>query len=159
MKEEIDLFIQADTAYELEDFDTAFQILKAMAENGDHNAYSNLGIMYECGQGTDVDFQCALYWYKKAWRFNEDSAACSNLADFYRKQGNMRAARYWWKKGIARDSGGDALECAKSFLVKPSRRNIQISKELLSMAMFSKWISEDDREEAKALFTSEIFDN
>ncbi|MDE2422221.1 MAG: sel1 repeat family protein [Gammaproteobacteria bacterium] len=159
MATDMDLFIKADEAYEAENFEEAFKIFKMMAESGDHNAFSNLGIMYECGQGTEVNYQRALFWYKKAWRFNEDSAACSNLADFYRKQENVRAARYWWKKGIARDSGDDALECAKSYLVKLNKRNLEISKRLLLIATSSKCISEDDREEAQALLTSEVFNS
>jgi TPR repeat protein len=153
---DIDLFNQADAACDAEDYDTAFKILKSLAESGDKNAYSNLAVMYECGQGVDVDFQMAMYWYKKAWRTDGDGAACSNIADFYRKQGNIRAARYWWNKGIARNIGDDALACAKSYLMKPTNSNIVKSRLLLLLAVNSDSISEDEKEEAQTLLTKDI---
>lgn len=44
----------------------AFPILKGKAEQGDPSAQDVLAYMYENGWGTDLDYDEAVYWYRKA---------------------------------------------------------------------------------------------
>jgi TPR repeat protein len=53
-------------AYERGDFATALRLFQSLAEQGDASAQSNLGVLYEKGQGTARDYREALKWYRQA---------------------------------------------------------------------------------------------
>ena len=61
-----DTFDDADNALERGDFDTAAKIFKELAEQGDPDAQTNLGFMYENGQGVLQDNIKAHMWYNLA---------------------------------------------------------------------------------------------
>ena len=48
------------------DYIISMQKFKALAEQGDAGAQSNLGMLYEIGKGVQQDPQKAVYWYLKA---------------------------------------------------------------------------------------------
>ncbi len=54
------------TAYWQDDFDTALQLWRPLAEHGNVGAQYYLGIMYENGRGVKRDYAEALRWYRKA---------------------------------------------------------------------------------------------
>ncbi len=53
-------------AYNRGDYQTAFQIYKRLAEQGNPRAQNNLGNLYDMGQGVAPDLRQAAYWYGKA---------------------------------------------------------------------------------------------
>ena len=61
-----DTLDDADNAYERGNFDTAAKIFKELAEQGDPDAQTNLGFMYEDGQGVLQDNIKAHMWYNLA---------------------------------------------------------------------------------------------
>lgn len=58
--------IQAITAYKNNDYRTASQEFKKLAENGQVEAQRYLGQMYDKGLGVPQNYQKALSWYKRA---------------------------------------------------------------------------------------------
>ena len=59
-------FDEGVAAFNLGDFTTALEEFRPLAERGDAMAQSNLGIMYENGQGVPQDYAEALKWFRKA---------------------------------------------------------------------------------------------
>ena len=77
-----DTFDDADNALERGDFDTAAKIFKELAEQGDPDAQTNLGFMYENGQGVLQDYAEAVKWYRLAAE-QGDVVAQYNLGFMY----------------------------------------------------------------------------
>ncbi len=88
------------------DYATALRIFRQLADQGDAFAQTNLGIMYEEGQGVTQDYETAVRWYRKA--ADQGSAlAQTNLGLMYSK-GQSVAQDYaatvrWYRK--AADQG------------------------------------------------------
>jgi len=55
-----------DTAYERGDYTTAFREFHLLAQEGNHMAQYNLGVMYIQGQGVPHDFAKAMKWFRKS---------------------------------------------------------------------------------------------
>ena len=55
-----------DGRYLPKDTDKARELYEKAAENGVYEAYHNLGLMYEYGEGVPVDLKKAVEMYKKA---------------------------------------------------------------------------------------------
>ena len=88
-------------AYEAGDYRHALSLWLPLAEQDDMYAQSNLGFMYEYGQGTARDAQQAAYWYRQSAR-NGLAEAQFNLALMYAngsgiRQDPLRAA-YWFRQ-------------------------------------------------------------
>lgn len=58
----------------IHEYDKAFKWFSIAAENGSAEAQYNLGIAYEKGVGTKVDFEKAKYWYKKSASLGYETA-------------------------------------------------------------------------------------
>ena len=61
-----DNYDEGKAAYDARDYETAFTILKPLAEQGHAEAQYNLGIMYEFGQGIEQDSKEAAKWFYMA---------------------------------------------------------------------------------------------
>ncbi len=59
-------FEDAGAAYDRGDFETAYRLIKPLAEQGHAKAQFNLGVMYQRGEGVPQDSAEALAWYRKA---------------------------------------------------------------------------------------------
>lgn len=57
---------EGEAAFDRGDFATAFKEFKTWAEKGDWQAQSNLGSLYEQGQGVAADEAESVKWYQKA---------------------------------------------------------------------------------------------
>ena len=68
-------------AFEKGDYETAMQLWKPLAEQGDKEAQNYLGILYYLGFGTNKDYGKALEWYERA--------AKGGHADAQRNYGDM----------------------------------------------------------------------
>ncbi len=53
-------------AYNRRDYTTALRIFRQFAEQGDADAQSNLGVMYDNGQGMPQDYVQAYMWLNLA---------------------------------------------------------------------------------------------
>ena len=96
-----------------------FKSLKALAENGNAIAQSNLGVVYEKGKGVEQDFKEAFKWYQKA-ADQGDAKAQNNLGVMYANgQGveqNYVTAYAWWN--IAATNGNQKVKKGLSQLAK-----------------------------------------
>jgi TPR repeat protein len=82
-------FEDATKAYYRGDYETAYRLIKPLAEQGLPEAQFNLGLMYDKGQGVPQDYAEAVKWYRKAAEQGNAKAVKS-----YRKaaeQGNAEA--------------------------------------------------------------------
>jgi hypothetical protein len=88
-------------AFEAGDYSHALSLWLPLAEQGDMHAQSNLGFMYEYGQGTARDEQQAAHWYQQSAR-NGLAVAQFNLALMYANGGGIRQdslrAAYWFRQ-------------------------------------------------------------
>jgi len=84
-------FEEAVKAYEAGDYKTAMNEWMVLAEKNDPAAMRNIGHLYRLGLGTDVNYERALHWYKRA----------SELG-FARAQANV-ASMYLKGQGVAQD--------------------------------------------------------
>lgn len=102
-------FEQSLAAYAREDYRTAFEGFKTLAEQGDASAQLNLGVMYQYGQGAPKDELQAFVWYSKAAEQGHATAQ-RNLGWLYRNgQGVPRddqLAVGWFRKAAEQ---GNAL--------------------------------------------------
>ncbi len=57
---------EAKTAYEHGDYETEFQEIKPLAEQGFVGAQKSLGLMYYTGNGVPKDYEEGFKWYEKA---------------------------------------------------------------------------------------------
>ena len=82
--------------------------LEAAAEQGDMEAQFNLGRMYYNGEGTEVNYEKALYWWEKAAEQGDVRAQYNVGYMYYNGEGtevNYEKALYWWEKAAEQ---GDA---------------------------------------------------
>jgi len=61
-----DELLDADEAYMLHDYSTAFSLYEKLSEEGDVSAQFSLAMMYDAGLSVSQDYKQAFYWYKKA---------------------------------------------------------------------------------------------
>ena len=59
-----DILEKAKSAFIAEDYKTAFEIWKPLAEQGNAKAQNNFGIMYKEGKGVPQDYKEAIKWYR-----------------------------------------------------------------------------------------------
>jgi hypothetical protein len=87
---------QGTAAYETGDYNEAFRLLQPLAEQGNAQAQSILGWLYENGEGVTQDDKQALEWYQKA--ANQGFAEAQyNLGNMYHDKDNEQAV-FWYKK-------------------------------------------------------------
>jgi TPR repeat protein len=53
-------------AYQRDDYATSLRLWRPLAEQGNAQAQSNLGLIYDRGQGVPQDYRQAMKWYRKA---------------------------------------------------------------------------------------------
>ena len=92
----------------------------------------------------------AARWYKRAYR-NGVSDGALNLSVDLENQGNTRGAIAWLKRAVAMNDGEAHVRLAKFYLKK--RNGTETASNLLKQAVLlsPSYISEDGRDEAKAL--------
>jgi TPR repeat protein len=88
--------------YQAGQFDLAFALLKPLAEQGNPEAQSMLGSLYQLGLGTAIDRSEAMRWYRAA-SGQGSGVASSNLAGMLEMDGQpAEAERYY---DLARQQG------------------------------------------------------
>lgn len=91
-------------AFEAGDYSHALSLWSPLAAAGDMHAQSNLGFMYEYGQGVARDEQQALYWYRCAARSGLATAQY-NLGLMYADGRGLHPdplrAAYWFRQAAA----------------------------------------------------------
>ena len=100
-------------AYNQQDYPTALELFKSLAQDGNHIAQAMTGIMYASGQGTSANPEEAVKWYAASAHGGNTVGQSMLALAYYTGQGvpkSASAALYWTEKRIAQ---GDDSEEAK----------------------------------------------
>ncbi|MFC5473458.1 tetratricopeptide repeat protein [Paraherbaspirillum soli] len=146
--DEVDIFLQADAAYDTGDLASAFNLFLQAAEKGNCDAMCRIALMYESGEGIACDIDKSIYWDLKAIDAGSTTSLL-NLGITYRRLGNIRKAKYWFEKSLETGDGEAALELARLYSV--SDKEIDTVKRYLNIAISSNSLSEASLEEAREL--------
>ena len=110
-------FEDVTAAYKRQDYATALRLIRPLADKGDAAAQSNLGLMYDKGQGVPENDAEAVKWYVKA-ADQGDADAQTSLGYMYAKgEGvpeNAVQAYKWWN--LAAAHGDDRAKKNKSII-------------------------------------------
>ena len=90
------------------DYATAYKVYSPLAMEGNAHAQSNLGSMYDKGEGVTQDFEEAMKWYRKAAEQGSTSAQYKLGAMYSRGDGPLQdyvRAQMWFI--LATNKGGD----------------------------------------------------
>ena len=94
-------FNEGIAAYERGDYATALRAWQPLAEQGDAEAQSMLGQMYDEGEGVPQDYEAAAQWYRRAAE-RGDAEAQFNLGVMYydgeRVLQDYKAAIQWFRR-------------------------------------------------------------
>jgi TPR repeat protein len=110
-----ELFIRADKQADEGNFKSAFRLFLAAAKAGDSGCQINVGNYYDAGTGVRRDPSAAMYWYKRAYRRGEASAA-HNIGVVWRNEKKYRRALEWFKRAVKLGDAEANLEIAKYYL-------------------------------------------
>src|SRR5216684_1715323 len=81
-----DLFTRADELEEKGKLKSAFRLFLAAAKAGDTGCQINVGNYYCDGKGIRRNLSVGLYWYKRAYR-RGDASAAGNIGMTWKNQG------------------------------------------------------------------------
>ncbi len=148
----VSFFDAANQAWDMGDERRAFELFLAAAKNGEKDAFNSIGYFFDHGIGVRKDTASAYAWYRRA-AMQDNLAGCLNLGMWFRDAGNIRRSKFWFEKAYAQGDGSAAYELGKIY----SNQNSSISRkralQYLSEAVASKYIVEDEREEAEKLLS------
>ena len=109
------LFRRACELWEHQEWRAAFRGFLNAAKRGDRDSQLNLGYCYDTGNGTRRNLSAALYWYKRAYR-RRDGSAANNIGTIWRDRRNPKRALYWFRRAVKLGDEGAYLEIAKLYL-------------------------------------------
>jgi TPR repeat protein len=148
------LYMTGFAAEEAGDYASALGAYERGAALGDDSCWLALGYLYDVGRGVKVDKGEAMRCYRKAWRVRS-SAAANNIAILYRERGDHQAMFRWFQRGAGDDDGAAHLNLAKCYRDgKGVRKSPEAMVRCLAVALASRYISEDDLEEAEAMMAA-----
>lgn len=147
----VETWVRADEEWERGRLRPAFRLMLAAAKMGESGAQVAVGYMYDNAIGTRHNKQAALYWYRRAYRRGESTAA-HNIGTVWRDDGNFSRALYWFERAIQMNGGDDGeanFEIAKLYLGKGQDNRKATS--ILRKVCKSKNVTQDCVEQARRL--------
>jgi len=138
------LFQRADKEWEAGRLKSAFRLFLTCAKAGDSGCQVNLGTFYRDGIGMKPNRDRALYWYRRAYRNGERTAA-SNVGVLYRDERKLKQALAWFER--AKDGDAD-LAIALMYLQENDRTN---AIHYLERTCKAECVTEASRDEAQQL--------
>jgi TPR repeat protein len=141
------IFRRADEKWSRGELRPALKLFLQAAKNGDRAAQLNVGYFYDRGIGVRRNREEALYWYKRAYR-RGDASAAANIGTIWRDAGESRRALSWFKKAVRLGDDGGNLEIARIYLGRGDRRQ---AASYLDRICQSNRLSEDEMKQAKRL--------
>jgi TPR repeat protein len=110
-----DIFVRADKEADKGNLKSAFRLFLAGARAGDRSCQVNLGNFYDSGTGVRRNRSAAMYWYKRAYRRGDPSAA-NNIGVMWRNEKKYSRALAWFRKAVKLGDDESNLEIAKHYL-------------------------------------------
>ena len=74
-------------------------MMKVGAKAGDRSMQLNLGYFYDTGRGVRRDRERAMYWYRRAYR-RGDASAANNIGTIYRDEKRWVLALRWFGRAV-----------------------------------------------------------
>jgi TPR repeat protein len=142
------LFLRADKEWDRGRLQSAFRMFLAGAKAGDRAAQTNIGYFYDMGIGTRRDKVTALYWYRRAYR-RGDASAANNIATIWRDKHKPQRALAWFRRAVRLGDDSSNLDIAKHYLQNESDLRKAIG--YLTKVCRSDRVSEAEEEEAMLL--------
>jgi TPR repeat protein len=142
------LFVRADKLEDSGHLKAAFRLFLAAAKAGDTGCQLNVGNYYCGGKGIRRNLSRGLYWYKRAYRHGDASAA-SNIGMTWRNEGNPKRALAWFRQAVKMGDDEANLEIAKYYLANENDPRKAIP--YLERVCRSKRVTEAGAEEAAKL--------
>jgi TPR repeat protein len=142
------LFNRAAKHEENGELRSAFRLYLAGAKAGDSGCQINVGNFYDAGTGVRRNRSAALYWYKRAYR-RGDSSAANNIGILWRNANNPKRALGWFQRAVRLGDAEANLEIAKHYL--RNERNLHKAIRHLEKVCQSNWVTEAGEEEATKL--------
>jgi TPR repeat protein len=142
------LFFRADKKWDNGNLHAAFRLFLASAKAGDKGAQLNVGNCYASGSGTRRSEAAALYWYKRAYRHGDASAA-NNIGTVWRDKGKPQRALRWFQRAVKLGNEDSNLDIAKHYLL--NTQDPQNAIPYLEKVCQSDRVTEASAEEAKRL--------
>lgn len=141
------IFLRADEKWTRGELRTALKLFLEAARRGDKGAQLNAGYFYDRGLGVKRNRDEALYWYKRAYR-RGDASAASNIGTIWRDEDDPRRALSWFERAVRLGDESGNLEIAKIYLRRgdPNRAAHFIEK-----VRQSDHVTESEMEQAKRL--------
>lgn len=147
-------FIKASRFWEKGFDEQAFRWFLHGAKAGNTACMLNLGVMYGDRRPINKYKKQELFWYKKAWKKGELSAA-SNIAIAYIELKQLKKAEKWFTIAIRSGDRDANLELAKMY-IKFSIKLRDIPR-LLEETISSNHVTQGSVEEAQCLLSNKIW--
>jgi uncharacterized protein len=105
-------FEDALAAYERQEYGTAFQLMRPLAEQGNAEAQNGMGALYYHGYGVTQDFKEAIKWYRLAAAQGNLDAQLNLGSMYYEGEGVAEdlARSHMWLSIVADHGYGDAAK-------------------------------------------------
>ena len=145
-----EMFIRADAMWDRGQLRNAFRLFLAAARAGDKASQLNVGYFYDKGIGVSRNDSTALYWYRRAYK-RGDASAANNIAIIWRVRGNAKRSLFWFDRAVSLGNDDSNIEIAKHYLDEKNAPARAIS--FLKSVIKSHRVAESTLGEAKRLLT------
>ena len=142
------LFVRADKAVDRGDLRSAFRLMLASVRLGNTGAQINVGNYYADGKGVRRNRSSALYWYRRAYRRGDCSAA-HNIGILWRDEGRIQRALHWFFRAVDLGDDESNLDIGKHFLY--NEKNPRRAIPFFARVTKSDWVTEAGADEAAVL--------
>jgi hypothetical protein len=142
------LYQRADKEWRRGRLRSAFRLFLAAAKAGIAPAFFMVGSFYDQGDGVRANENAALYWYRRAYR-HRDSSAANNIACILRDRGKITQALKWFRRAASLGNDDANLTIAKIYL--RNDRNSRKAVYYLAKTRRSRRATEASIEEAERL--------
>ncbi len=142
------LYQRADEEWQRGRLRSAFRLMLAAAQAGMAPAFAPVAYFYDYGEGTRVNRDAALYWYRRAYR-NGDYSAANNIGCIWRDRNKVARALLWLHRAVELGDADANLNIAKIYLY--NKRDLGRAIQYLNKTCKSGHATEGSKEEARAL--------
>lgn len=142
------LWRQAEERQEQGKRRAAFRLMLAAAKLGSISAQLNVGNYYDDGRGVRRNRSAALYWFRRAYR-RGDSSAAHNIGVVWRNDQKPHRSLYWFSSAVKLGDDESNLDIGKHYL--HNEKNPRKAIVYFRRVRRTGWVSEAGLEEAARL--------
>jgi TPR repeat protein len=146
-----DLHDRAHKAFEAGNSAEGFKLAVQAVATGDTTALHTVAYCFDVGEGVEINKEKAIHFYKKSLILNAESksGSATNIGLIYKEKGNLRQAKYWFKKSIKYGDAEAGLELMKIISLRTKRQKTFAMRLIQNvMNADTKFVTELGRAEA-----------